>query len=310
MSYDASAQALRCPFCGSTDLTSTPDAKAIAPTGVVPFRITREQAAAAMRNWLGQGYWRPGDLSEQALVVKMTPVYVPYWVFDAQTHTFWTADTDQTPPGARSQWYPVSGQRDGQQGGLLIGASAALTPQETSDLRPFDLSAAVSPDEVDLNNAIYEQFSVPRKYARPQARRALESLELRDAVPDVPGGSRNLKVNTRFTDLMSQPVLLPVWIMAYRYRERVFRFLVNGQTGRSTGQAPVSWQKISLAVVIAVLAILLFLVLARISRGADHLTVDVRPDFNAQPSICYIGGVINPSPLWGDGRVRGKTQVG
>ena len=59
MSYDASAQALRCPFCGSEQLDKQPDAKEIAPDGVVPFVVTRDQAVAKMRQWLGQGFWRP-----------------------------------------------------------------------------------------------------------------------------------------------------------------------------------------------------------------------------------------------------------
>ena len=44
MSYDASAQTLRCPFCGSEQLEKKPDAKEIAPDGVVPFVVTRDQA--------------------------------------------------------------------------------------------------------------------------------------------------------------------------------------------------------------------------------------------------------------------------
>ena len=98
-----------CPFCGSTELEKQPDAKEIAPQGIVPFVVTQEQAITAMRQWLGNGFWRPGDLSQQAAVVKMTPVYVPYWVFQAQTHTFWTADTNRTPPGGASEL--VSGDR-------------------------------------------------------------------------------------------------------------------------------------------------------------------------------------------------------
>src|SRR5215813_3731834 len=89
MSYDASAQTLRCPFCGSEQLEKKPDEKEIAPDGVVPFVTTREEAIACMRQWLGQGFWRPGNLAAQAAVVGMTAVYVPYWVFEAETHTYW-----------------------------------------------------------------------------------------------------------------------------------------------------------------------------------------------------------------------------
>jgi ABC-type Fe3+ transport system permease subunit len=52
-------------------------------------------------------------------------------------------------------------------------------------------------------------------------------------------------------------VLLPVWSVAYRYREQVYRFLLNGQTGKATGQAPTSWQKVIIAVAIAAVCVVL-----------------------------------------------------
>jgi predicted RNA-binding Zn-ribbon protein involved in translation (DUF1610 family) len=259
MSYDASAQTLRCPFCGSEQLEKKPDAKEIAPDAVVPFAVSRDQAVAGMRQWLGQGFWRPGDLAQQAAIVGMRQVYIPYWVFDAQTHTFWTADSSHTPPGARASWYPVCGQHEGEYSGLLVGASGALTGAETAALCPFDLSATVPPDKVDLQNVIFERFTVPRKYARPLARQGLESCESDACQQYVAGKNRNMRVNVRITDLASRPLLLPVWMMAYRYRDQVFRFLCNGQTGKCSGQAPVSYRKIGVAVAIAAIVIAMIL---------------------------------------------------
>lgn len=77
-----------------------------------------------------------------------------------------------------------------------------------------------------------------RKYARPLARQGLESLERAACAEYVPGRNRNLKVNVRLEGLSSEPVLLPIWVMAYRYQNQVFRFLINGQTGKATGEAP------------------------------------------------------------------------
>jgi predicted RNA-binding Zn-ribbon protein involved in translation (DUF1610 family) len=276
MSYDASAGTLRCPFCGSAELEKQPDAKEISPQGIVPFVTTQEQAVSAMRQWLGSGFWRPGDLSQQAAVVTMTAVYVPYWVFEAQTHTFWTADTSHTPPGARASWYPVTGQHEGTYRGLLVGASGALTPSETAALCPFDLASAVPPEKIDLTNSIYERFTVPRKYARPLANQGFEQLEAEACGQYVPGSPRNLKVNVRITDLTSQPMIVPVWIMAYRYQDRVFRFLANGQTGRVTGQAPLSWRKIAVAVAIVV-AIIVIIFAVALSRGGRRLGAGAMP---------------------------------
>jgi hypothetical protein len=285
MSYDASAQMLRCPFCGSEQLEKKPDEKEIAPDAVVPFVISRDQAVATMRVWLGQGFWRPGDLASQAAVVKMTPIYVPYWAFDAQTHTYWTADSSQTPMGARANWFPVYGQHEGEYSGLLVGASAALTPAETNALCPFDLSAAVAPQKIDLANITTERFTVQRKYARPLAQQGLESLEAKACAHYVPGNSRNLKVNVRMMNLASRPILVPVWIMAYRYRDQVFRFLANGQTGRAAGQAPLSYRKIGAAIAIAAIVLLIILLLfAGRARGREFTQLDFRPPDEARAS--------------------------
>jgi hypothetical protein len=262
MSYDASAESLRCPFCGNEGLDRQNDVKVLAPNRVVPLRVGRGEAEQRMRQHLGKGFWQPSDLAQAAQLTKMNAVYVPYWVFSAKTHTYWTADTSRTPPGARGKWYPLSGEHRGSYSGLLVGASGALTPAETSALCPYDLSEAVPPEEADLDRATVEQFGVQRKYARPLARQGLESLEAKE-VDDryVPGRCRNLRVNTRIEGLSSEPMLLPVWIMAYRYDERIFRFLVNGQTGRATGEKPVSWSKILIAISIAVaLLLILFLI--------------------------------------------------
>ena len=262
MSYDADASGLRCPFCGSVDMVQKDDAKVLSPNRVVPFELSREEADASMRQWLGRSFWRPGDLSKMASVEEMTSVYVPYWVFQADTHTYWTADTNQTPAGARGDWYPMCGEHRGKYSALLIGASGALTPRETSEICPFELSKGKPPEEVDLERVTVEQFSMPRKYARPLARQGLQTAEAEACDGAyVPGRSRNVHVNVRIESMSSEPMLLPVWIMAYRYRDRLFRFLVNGQNGRSTGQAPVSWPKIIAAGAIAAAVILVVLLL-------------------------------------------------
>jgi predicted RNA-binding Zn-ribbon protein involved in translation (DUF1610 family) len=267
MSYDASAQTLRCPFCGREGLTRQADKKMLRPSLVVPFDVQQRDAEQRMRAWLGRGFWRPGDLASAAEIDKVTAVYVPYWVFSAQTHTYWTADSSRTPAGARASWCPVSGEHRSEYAGLLVGASSALTPAETSALCPFDIARGVPAEQVDLNNIVYEQFVVQRKYARPQARAMLENLERQACQQYVPGSARNVHVNVQLHGLTSQPVLLPVYIMAYRYKDQVFRFLVNGQTGAATGQAPFSYRKLA-AVVGIVVAAVVGLVLISAAIGA------------------------------------------
>lgn len=268
MSYDANVESLRCPFCGSTTLADKPNVVAIAPRRVVPFAIDHESALTGLRRWLGKGFWRPSDLSDRAAVTAMTAVFVPYWIFEARTFTYWTADTSQTPPGARGDWYPMTGSHRGHYHGHMVGASGVLTPGETAQLCPFDLATAVPPEQISLEEVVVEQFRVQRKYARPLARQGVEALEREACEKYVPGRSRNLKVNVRLEGMSSEPVLLPVWIMAYRYQDRVYRFLLNGQSGQASGSAPVSWKKQVLVIGGVILLILVALLCAGVlSQG-------------------------------------------
>jgi DNA-directed RNA polymerase subunit RPC12/RpoP len=267
MSYDARVQRLRCPFCGGERLEAQGDTKALAPKLVVRFEKDQNDALPLLRKWMGNSFWRPGDLAAESIITRLTPVYVPYWVFSGRTFTHWTADSSQTPGGARADWYPVSGDHQGEYAGILIGASGALTPAETHALGQYDLATGVPPEDVDLENAAYEPFSVQRKYARALMQEGFEQLEAEACQALVPGNARNVHVNVRVEGLTSVPVLLPVWVMAYQYRGELYRFVVNGQTGRSTGTAPTSMLKVASVAAMVIGGLLLLFVAAVICSG-------------------------------------------
>lgn len=270
MSYDASAKTLRCPFCGSEKLDAQQDSKSLAADHVVAFDVTQDRALAILRKYLGGSFWRPSDLARRAVIEKLTPVYVPYWVFEATTHTYWTADSSHAPAGSSSGWYPVSGEHTQTYSGLLIGASSALAPNETTAICPFDLTQAVERDRVDLENHVVEQFRVPRKYARPQARSGIEHREREACQQFVEGRSRNLHVNVRLSGLSSNPILLPVWILAYRYKQELFRFIINGQTGKYYGRAPTSYAKIALVIGVGLAILFVFFLLFSLFAALAH----------------------------------------
>ena len=86
----------------------------------------------------------------------------------------------------------------------------------------------------------------------------------------LPGDTcRGLRVGTAFRDVNSDLVLLPVYLLTYRYGERLFRFLINGQTGKVAGQKPWSWRRIALAVgagLATILVVVLLVFLLGLSR--------------------------------------------
>ncbi len=52
-----------------------------------------------------------------------------------------------------------------------------------------------------------------------------------------------------YEDETFKHILLPVWMAAYKYAGKSYRFLVNGQTGEVQGERPWSVWKITFAVI-------------------------------------------------------------
>jgi hypothetical protein len=74
----------------------------------------------------------------------------------------------------------------------------------------------------------------------------------RDIERDIGGDRQRIHaVETRYADIRFKHILLPVWISAFRFRDRVYRFLVNGRTGEVQGERPYSAWKIAFAVLLA-----------------------------------------------------------
>ena len=62
-----------------------------------------------------------------------------------------------------------------------------------------------------------------------------------------------MKVDTAIKDVTFKHILLPIWVAAYKYRGKTYRFVVNGRSGRVQGERPWSAWKIAFAVVVGLI---------------------------------------------------------
>jgi len=85
----------------------------------------------------------------------------------------------------------------------------------------------------------------------------MDRMILRDVKYDIGGDDQRVSnVQTDIRDVTFKHVLLPVWLAAYKYRGRTFRFVVNGRTGRVQGERPYSAWKITFAVILGLIVAL------------------------------------------------------
>jgi hypothetical protein len=156
----------------------------------------------------------------------------------------------------RTRWEPASGFLEKPFDDVPVPASKGIPPGLSRGIEPFPTGGLVPYDPQYLSGFLAEEYAVDLPEAVASAKKRMTQEIYSACAGQVPGDTqRNLRVSTAWSGLTCKNALLPVWISAYQYGGKPFRFLVNGVTGKVDGNAPFSAVKITLAV-LAVLALL------------------------------------------------------
>lgn len=260
VSYSEKAQAPKCAFCGSVMHLETPSDPMEQTRHFLPFTVTRAQAADAYRDWLkGLGFFRPSDLASTARLESLKALWWVGWVFLADALVSWAADSNAD--NRKAPWAPHAGQVPVPFRDILVPATRGLTPEETTHLTDsYRLETAREAPEGADDKAVVEQFDIRRSAARHQVTEAMGQLAER-RVKDgfIPGSRyRNFSAAILLRKLQTLRYAFPAYVVAYRYRGRLFRTVISGQDStRILGRAPYSGWKILGAVGGVLLAVAL-----------------------------------------------------
>lgn len=278
--FDPGQAAGACAFCGTPAVVEAPpNLKMVRPEGVLPFAVTEDLAKGKFRHWLKSLWFRPNDLGKVSFLTKMHGVYVPFWMFDASSQSSWTADAGfyyyVTVPVTRNgrtemrqerrvRWEPASGFVSLFHDDVLVIASRGLERSLSEAIEPYPTASLLPYDKAYLSGFIAEEYGIGVKDALGTAQQRMDATIRAACVRQIPGDThRNLNVRTRYSGVAYKNALLPIWIAAYQYRDKVFRYIVNGISGEATGTAPWSWVKITLAVLAAIAVVLVFVALEK-----------------------------------------------
>ncbi len=241
-----------CLFCGAEDVVPTEPPEGLEdPEGAIPFSTSRDQAHAVFAEFATSSFWYPSDLRQARL--ELQALLLPAWAWSGDVETHWTGLVSAS---TRSGKAPTSGHQTMRFHQVLVPASRSLRLAELRALGPYD-ERALGPVQASGDAAV-ELSELTRSAAR--ARAHAEMLARHRASIQAERGLVKIRASSLATDLSGRPVLVPVWIGAYRYGDRTFRVLVNGQSGQLVGDAPISWRKVA-AVAAGVLGFLLVMVL-------------------------------------------------
>lgn len=268
--FSDETHAKECPFCATPVVTDTGENRHIKPKGVLPFGIEERDAHKAMSDWLGQLWFAPNGLQEYARKGrKMEGIYVPYWTYDAQTRSqyagqrgtvYYVTETYQddgetkTRQVEKVRWSPVTGRVARFFDDIIVLASKSLPKRYTDALQPWDLTALEPYQPQYLAGFRAEAYTVDLEEGYTEAGRHMERVIERDVRFDIGGDRQRISnISTEVSDITFKHILLPVWLAAYKYQGKTYRFVVNGQSGRVQGERPYSAWKIAGAATLALL---------------------------------------------------------
>ncbi|MFO0839006.1 MAG: hypothetical protein U1D55_10815 [Phycisphaerae bacterium] len=256
---------LPCPFCGS-NLVASPPRRQIKPHAVLPFAIDRARADELFRTWIRSLWFAPNKLRRYAREEqRLQGVYTPYWTFDCRALSrytgqrgddYWVTQTyttmvngrpqAQTRQVRRTRWTPVGGQVQNTFDDILVIAGESLPLKYAERLEPWDLDKLAPYRDEYLSGFGAQSYSVELPAGFSTAKEKMKPDIEATIRGDIGGDHQQIdSVQSRYMDISFKHLLLPVWISAYGYRGRVFRFLINARTGEVQGERPYSAAKIA-----------------------------------------------------------------
>jgi LSD1 subclass zinc finger protein len=275
--------ASKCAFCSAAIVSASYANRRVKPKAIVPFQLDRRRALEQFRRWIRKQWLAPNDLKRYAQTdAALSGMYLPFWTYDCRTASDYTGqrgddyyvDEQYTTTNSKgdnvtstrrrkeTRWSPASGHVERFHDDILVNASRTLPEQILGAASRWNLKGLVPYQPEFVSGFQAEAYQVGLREGYPIAKVAIDERVAERIRKDIGGDQQRItSVSTTYTDIKFKHVLLPVWISAYRYRDKVFRFLINGQTGEVTGESPKSWWKVALLTAAILVAMFVLLVL-------------------------------------------------
>jgi hypothetical protein len=267
-----------CPYCASPNFVERPRTPGQPdPVFAVTFTGDAEVARRRLDAWLGNRTLFADSALKRATVEDLRGVYLPAYLYSAvarsdytvqigehytETETYTTTENGKTVTKTRvvtrTEYRPLAGRHIGYVTDVVVSASSGLSNDELQRVEPFDMKQLRRFSPALVSGWIQEEFSRSADDCRRLSRgEAVDDVgvRLRRFMPGDSYSDLNWRTTVEWESL--DPVVVPVWVFALRYRgdKPPLRVVINGQTGKVSGKVPLAWWKILLAVLVVVAAV-------------------------------------------------------
>lgn len=245
---DSNTAATFCPFCENPAIIQTRLSGGLKPQMVIPFQTSKQDAQNAFRSLCKGKKLLPKFFLEQQRIEKITGIYVPFWLYSCEAalrcdyratriHTW----TDSSYRYTRTDHFLLRRAGAASFTNIPIDGSRKMDDAIMESLEPFQFDRMIPFDTAYLSGFYADKYDVEAEEGKQRIRQRVDSTMNSLLQPSLGGfvsvvpGSRSCHI----AQSSAQYVLLPVWMLHTRYRDKTYVFAMNGQTGKMTGTFPI-----------------------------------------------------------------------
>ncbi len=247
--------ATHCEFCGSPVVLGDRLSGELAPTNVIPFKISKQQAEEAFRKWKKNGFLLKKDFKNADRVKSLTGIYVPFWLFDVKAqgevnahctskHTYERGDYIIT----ETSHFDVFRRVDIDYLKIPADASEKMEDSMMDKLEPFSYGEMKKFQTPYLSGYLAEKYNYTDQDLFPRVEQRVRGYA-RSYIRSTIHGYSTVNItreHLKARQKKAEYTLLPVWMFCYDYKQCDHNFYMNGQTGKIVGKPPLSKGKVAL----------------------------------------------------------------
>lgn len=258
-----------CPYCGSPIQRENVHTATwrVPVDGVLPFMVDHKTASTKLKEWVASRWFAPNEFKKRGADGKFEGVYLPYWTYDSLTfnayrgergdHYYVTVGSgkDQRQE-RRTRWSSASGRFQKFFDDVLICALRGMPEKYIRALEPWPHEKCIPFTQQVLAGHFARTYEVELEEGFALAKKIMESAIHSESRRRIGGDEQRVhSINSRFDAITFKHLLLPLWLLVYRYHDKSYRVFINAGTGEVQGERPYSWVKILFAVLGALVVV-------------------------------------------------------
>ena len=245
---DETVGATSCPYCDNPVVLMGQFAGDLKPDFVIPFKLDKKAAIAALKKHYGGKKLLPKIFSRQNHIEEVKGVYVPFWLFDADAEANLRYKATKTRYWSDSSYnYTEISYYSVQRGGTLgfdrvpVDGSTKMDDTLMESIEPYDFSDAVDFRTAYLSGYLADKYDVDAETSITRANERIKKSTEEAFRETVQGYDSVITENMgiHLQNGTAKYALCPVWLLNTKWNGTQYTFAMNGQTGKLVGDLPV-----------------------------------------------------------------------